>query len=38
MKVLITLVAMIVLFISAMWVQESTSEIDPRVPYGNVAL
>ena len=30
MKVLITLVAMIVLFISAMWVQESTSEIDPE--------
>ncbi|MDE0085664.1 MAG: hypothetical protein OXU23_08150, partial [Candidatus Poribacteria bacterium] len=30
MKVLITLVAMIVLFISAVWVQESTSEIDPE--------
>ena len=29
MKVLITLVAMIVIFISGIWVQESISEIDP---------
>ena len=38
MRVLITLVAMIVLFISAMWVQESISEIDPESADGNVAL
>ena len=38
MRVIGAFIAVTVLFIAGIWVQESRSEIDPENPYGNVAL